>query len=65
MKRKSIYSIIVICFIGLLSSANQSNKNCKDEAYWLASKSNCPVQTPRAGKAEADLLPLNLFLFDL
>ncbi len=66
MKRKSIYSIIFICFIGLLSSANQSNK-CGKEAFFLAEKpvstatSSCPEIVPGDNNA----VPLNLFLFDL
>jgi hypothetical protein len=65
MKRKRIYSIIIICFITLLSSANQNKNNCKDEAYWIAAKSNCTLQTPKSLSSDADLVPLNLFLFNL
>jgi hypothetical protein len=63
MTRKIIYSLILICFIGLLSSANQSNKDCQKEAYWLAAKSNCTC--PKVPQADAAMAPLNLFLFDL
>jgi hypothetical protein len=65
MKRKSIYSLLLICFLGLLSSANQTNKDCQEETYCLAAKSNCPLQGQKAEKADANLIPLNLFLFDL
>jgi len=65
MKRKSIYSIIMICFITLFSSANQNKNNCKDEAYWMAAKSNCTLQSPKSLPSDAGLVPLNLFLFDL
>jgi hypothetical protein len=65
MKRKSIYSIIMICFITLLSSANQNKKDCQKEAYWLAAKSNCTCQSTKSLPSDAGLVPLNLFLFDL
>ena len=65
MKRKSIYSILLICFITLCSSANQNKKDCRKEAYWLAAKSNCTLQCCKSLPAEAGLVPLNLFLFDL
>ncbi|MCW3119421.1 MAG: hypothetical protein JWM28_3503 [Chitinophagaceae bacterium] len=65
MTRKIIYSLILICFIGLLSSANQNNKNCQKEAYWLAARTNCALQCQKTIPADAGLVPLNLFLFDL
>ena len=65
MKRKIFYSIIMICFISLLSSANQNKKNCTDEASWIVAKSNCILPTPKSLPSDAGLVPLNLFLFDL
>jgi hypothetical protein len=65
MKRKIIYSLLLICFFGLLSSANQTNKDCQEETYSLAAKSNCSLQGQKAKQADANLVPLNLFLFDL
>ena len=62
MKRKIFYSLILFCFIGLLSSANQNVADCKKEAQWLAAKTN--TCCPKAIKTESPV-PLNLFLFDL
>ena len=65
MKRKIIYSLILFCFFGLLSSANQNMADCKKEAQWLAAKTNTSnACCPNAIKSETPV-PLNLFLFDL
>jgi hypothetical protein len=64
MKRKIIYSLILFCFIGLLSSANQNLADCKKEAQWLAAKCCTAGCCPAAIKTETPV-PLNLFLFDL
>jgi hypothetical protein len=64
MKQKIIYSLVLICFIGLLSSANQNMANCKNEAHWLAAKSASTLNCPKEVRAETPV-PLNLFLFDL
>ena len=66
MKRKSIYSVILICFLGLLSSANQNDKNCRQETLRVATVNNCVLENQKSMQAEtAAVVPLNLFLFDL
>ena len=69
MKRKTIYALIVICCLGLISSANQSNKECGKTTFCLSDETSCCQKTktlPDAGKkADAASVPLNLFLFEL
>ena len=70
MKRKTIYALIVICCVGLISSANQSNKECGKTSFCLSDeKSSCCQKTktlPAAEKkTDAASVPLNLFLFEL
>ena len=70
MKRKTIYALILICFLGLISSANQSNKECGKTSFCLSDKeTGCCLKTktlPEAEKqADAASVPLNLFLFEL
>jgi len=70
MKRKTIYAFILICCLGLISSANQSNKECATNAVCLSAKvPGCcqkamPVPSAKES-AEAASVPLNLFLFEL
>jgi hypothetical protein len=68
MKRKTIYSLFLICCLGLLSSANQDKTKSGKENYCYCTKANCCAD--KAGDAVAEkndspAIPLNLFLFDL
>jgi len=70
MKRKTIYALIVICFLGLISSANQSNKECGKTSICLSEEKTSCCQKTKAlpeteKKADAASVPLNLFLFEL
>lgn len=68
MKRKTIYALITICLLGLISSANQSNKECGKTSFCYSEKeSNCCQKSTALPKAEAEAasVPLNLFLFEL
>ena len=67
MKRKTIYSIILICCLGLLSSANQNDRKCGQETYCYSAKADCCPGGTSGGAEQTDspALPLNLFLFDL
>ena len=67
MKRKTIYSFILICCLGLLSSANQNDKNCGKAAICYSTKAACcpGVSAEKTEQTDSPVLPLNLFLFDL
>jgi hypothetical protein len=67
MKRKTIYLFILICCLGLLSSANQNDKNCGKPALCYSAKADCcPVATAeKTEQTDSPAMPLNLFLFDL
>ena len=69
MKRKTIYALILICCLGLISSANQSNKECGKTSFCYSEKEAgcCQKSTalPKAEEADAASVPLNLFLFEL
>ena len=67
MKRKTFYALILICFIGLISAANQTNKECVKNALCYAQKAACcpGTATPEAKETDSPSIPLNLFLFDL
>jgi hypothetical protein len=41
MKRKTIYLFTLICCLGLLSSANQNDKNCGKAAICYSTKATC------------------------
>ncbi|MES1223477.1 MAG: hypothetical protein ABUT20_48730 [Bacteroidota bacterium] len=66
MKRKNIYTLILICFLGLISSANQANKECTKTALCYTEKANCcPGAPAETAQTDSPTVPLNLFLFDL
>ena len=70
MKRKTIYALILVCCLGLISSANQSNKECGKTSLCIAGKESACCQkstshTESAAKTDAASVPLNLFLFEL
>jgi hypothetical protein len=67
MKRKTIYSFILICCLGLLSSANQNDKNCGKPAICYSIKTTCcpAAAAEEAEQTDSPAMPLNLFLFDL
>ena len=67
MKRKTIYVLILICFAGFISSANQSNKECTKNAFCYSQKAACcpGAATNEAKQTDSPTVPLNLFLFDL
>jgi hypothetical protein len=67
MKRKTIYALILICFAGLISSANQTSKECTTtNALCCAQKGACPAsKASNAKEIDSPAVPLNLLLFDL
>lgn len=70
MKRKTIYALILICCLGLISSANQSKQECGKTSFCLSEKeSGCCQKAAIHSEAEAEpdaaSVPLNLFLFEL
>ena len=70
MKRKTIYALILICCLGLISSANQSNKDCDKTSFCFSDKEAGCCQKASAIPAEvkkpdAAAVPLNLLLFEL
>jgi hypothetical protein len=66
MKRKTIYALILICFAGLISSANQTSKECTVNTLCCAQKVACPATAPGSvNELDSPAVPLNLFLFDL
>jgi hypothetical protein len=70
MKRKTIYALMLVCCMALMSSANQSNKEGGKASLCASDKeSTCCQKAGLHSKAniEADgaSVPLNLFLFEL
>ncbi|MEJ0106165.1 MAG: hypothetical protein WDO19_28005 [Bacteroidota bacterium] len=67
MKRKTIYLFILICCLGMLSSANQNDKNCGRTAICFSEKAKCcpGASTEKEEQTDSPAMPLNLFLFDL
>lgn len=65
MKRKTFYALILICFAGLISSANQSNKECTQNALCYSQKAACCAKARETKQTSSPSVPMNLFLFDL
>lgn len=65
MKRKTFYALMLICFAGLISSANQSKKECTQNALCYSRQAACCAKANEVNQQDSPSLPLNLFLFDL
>ena len=67
MKRKHFYMVLLICCLGMLSSANQTSSDCKKVVYCTEMKTECCSKTMKAEAAETSktVQPLNLLLFEL
>jgi hypothetical protein len=67
MKPKTIYILMIICCMGLLSSAKQSGKDCDKTTCNGFTKQKCPKQAqPKTAKeADYDLPPLQLLMYGI
>jgi len=66
MKPKHFYILLLICSIGMLSSANQTNGDCKQVT--VTTKVCCKktvLKESAADDGKLTLQPLNLLLFEL
>ncbi|MBL7761908.1 MAG: hypothetical protein JNL23_00650 [Chitinophagaceae bacterium] len=64
MKPKHFYILLLICCLSILSSANQTSKDCKQ----ATTKACCEETVLKESAADAGnltLQPLNLLLFEL
>ncbi|MDP4262381.1 MAG: hypothetical protein Q8941_07600 [Bacteroidota bacterium] len=68
MKQKTFYILIIICSIGLFSSARPNGKECDREAcsrYNHSSACAKPCLSKTVKEADMELPPMRLLLFDL
>lgn len=66
MKPKHFYMLLLICCLGMLSSANQTSSDCKQVT--VATKVCCKKAVSKESAEETSKLavqPLNLLLFEL
>jgi hypothetical protein len=66
MNPKHFYLPLLICCLGMLSSANQTSSDCKQEK--VSAKVCCKKAVVKESAAEQNKLalqPLNLLLFEL
>lgn len=66
MKPKHFYMLLVICCLGMLSSANQTSSDCKQVS--ATTKVCCKKAVSKESADESGKLavqPLNLLLFEL